>query len=232
MPDWRAYVRQNLSPLRLDRQEVRDISEELAGHLEQLSEELVAGGFSKEEAVLRTCAMAGDWQELRQEVVSAKGERTMSQRVKQIWLPSLVTLFISWGILALLIGAGIQPLTWHVNKPPAVILYTPWLVLLPLIGAAGGYLSRRAQARGWRVYLAGTFPALAIGCVFLIVLPFRLIVDPYVVHDFEFAGMAAMALSWVLLPGVALCIGVALEGMWKLPSATEKSRQTLATRSG
>jgi hypothetical protein len=221
MPDWRAYVRQNLGPLRLDRQEVSDISEELAGHLEQLSEELVAGGFSEAEAALRTRAMAGDWQVLRQEVVSAKRERTMSQRVKQIWLPSLVTLFISWGILALLIGARIQPLTWHVNKPPAVILYIPWLVLLPSIGAAGGYLSRRAQARGWRVYLAGTFPALAIGCVFLIVLPFRVFVDPYVVHDFEFVGMMAMTLSWVLLPGVALCIGVALEGMRKLPTATK-----------
>ncbi len=220
MPDWRAYVRQNLGRLRLDRQAVEDISEELAGHLDQLCEELVATGCSEEEAVARACALAGDWKKLRFEVVRAKRGRTMSERVRQIWLPCLITLFVSWGLLALFLWAGIQPFTWRVNHPPAVPLYIEWLLVLPLIGAAGGYLSRRARASGWRVYLAGTFPALAIACVFLLVLPFRLVVDPSVVHDFDRMGMAAMAVSWVVLPGVALSLGVALEGMKKRPTVT------------
>ena len=144
----------------------------------------------------------------------------MSERVRQIWLPCLITLFVSWGLLALFLWAGIQPHTWRVNHPPAVPLYIEWLLVLPLIGAAGGYLSRRARASGWRVYLAGTFPALAMACVFLLVLPFRLVVDPSVVHDFDLRGMAAMAVSWVVLPGVALSLGVALEEMKKRPTVT------------
>jgi hypothetical protein len=31
----------------------------------------------------------------------------------------------------------------------------------------------------------------------------------------RFASMAAATVSWVVLPGVALCIGVALQGMGK-----------------
>src|SRR5208283_3002973 len=103
----------------------------------------------------------------------------------------------------------------HPAEPRGLIVYVPWLGVLPVIGALGAYLSRRANGTGWRVYIAGAFPAIAIACVFLLILPFGLAVDPHVIHDFELVSMAANTFSWVLLPGMALCIGVVLQGLWK-----------------
>jgi len=73
-------------------------------------------------------------------------------------------------------------------------------------------MSRKAQASSWRVYLAGAFLALAMACVFLVILPWSLVVDAHVVRDFAWLGLTAMTFSWVMLPGIALCVGVALEG--------------------
>jgi hypothetical protein len=87
--------------------------------------------------------------------------------------------------------------------------------------------SNPSSVRGWSVFLpegsvdrvasvlAGAFPALATARVILMILPFSFIVDPKVVPGLRFASMAAAAVSWVVLPGVALCIGVALQGMGK-----------------
>jgi hypothetical protein len=119
------------------------------------------------------------------------------------------------GCLALLIWAGTQPVISHPGESRSVILYIPWLLGLPVIGAAGGYLSRRAHGTGWRAYLAGTFPALAIAVIFFVTFPFALVIDPQVVPEFKLSALATMTLSWVILPGIALCMGVALQGLRK-----------------
>ncbi len=222
MRDWRAYVNERLGSGRFDHGE--DVADELATHLEECYAVLRAEGLPEEEAYASTCVRTGNWEELRREVISAKQEGTIMVRVRQIWVPSLVTLLASFGLMAVLIRAGIQPIVSHPGEPRGIILYLPWLLVLPLIGAAGAYLSRRAQGSGWRVYLAGAFPALAILAVFLLILPFRLAIDPYVVHDFELGALVSMILSWTVLPGIALCIGVALEGLRNARIGGESSR--------
>jgi hypothetical protein len=142
----------------------------------------------------------------------------MGGRVKQLWAPSLLSLLISWTVLALILWVGIGPLIWHEGPPWSVIVYVPWLMLLPFVGAAGACLSRRAQRTGWRPYVAGAFPALAMGCVILMILLFSFIVDPQVVPGLRFASVGAAAVSWVVLPGIALCVGVAFQQMTKKTS--------------
>ena len=144
----------------------------------------------------------------------------MHGRVRQIWIPSLVTLVSSWGVLALLIWATVIT---HRDEPRGVILYVPWLLLLPVIGEAGAHLSRRAGGAGWRVYLAGTFPALAAAIVFLIVLPFAFAsgIDPSAVPGFTFAALASMVSTSVILPGILLCLGVALESLREMRGVSE-----------
>ena len=212
MRDWHAYVKEHLGSLRLHRNEAEDIAEELAGHLEEHYAGLLKDGLPEEKAFAKACAQAGNWLELRRGIISAKREGTMRDRVSQIWVPGLVTLVSSWGMLAILIWADVRPVTWHAGEPRGVILYLPWLLVLPLIGAAGGYMSRRALGARWRVYLAGTFPVVAIGTIFLLLFPFAFIVDPQVVPFFKFASLLANIVSWVILPGTALCIGVVLQG--------------------
>jgi hypothetical protein len=213
MRDWRGYVTENLGSLRLDGAEAEEVACELAGHLAECYEALRAQGLLEEEAFLRTCAEVGNWKELRRGVISVKEEGTMVDRVKQIWVPSLVTLLCSFVAFALLTWAGKEPVMRR-----GLILYVPWLLILPLIGAAGGYLSRRAQGVGWRVYVAGAFPAVAIAVIFLITFPFAFAVgvDPRVVPGFKFTNLVSMAISWVIVPGIALWLGVVLQNLRRL----------------
>jgi hypothetical protein len=215
MRDWYAYVQSHLGSLGVARVKQEDVVAELAAHLEEYYSSLRSTGMAEEDACLQTCARAGNWKELRRELFLVQREGTMDERVKQIWIPSLVTLLSAWVALALRIWAGTQPVILHPGGAPSVISYIPWLLGLPLIGAAGGYLSRRANGTEWRAYLAGTSPALAIAAIFLLIFPFAFVIDPQVVPDFKLSALAAMTLSWVILPGIALCIGVVLQGLRK-----------------
>ncbi|HKN25472.1 MAG TPA: hypothetical protein VJX72_11550 [Candidatus Acidoferrum sp.] len=215
MRDWHAFVQERLGSLHGVQREREQITSELAGHLEEYYEVLRSKGLAEEAALARTCAQAGDWEILRRGIVLAKEEGIMQERVWQIWIPSLVTLVSSTVVLSGLIGTGTRPIIWHPEEPRGVILYIPWLLLLPLIGAVGGYLSRRAQGSGWQVYVAGLFPALAMGLVMMLIFPFAFVINPQVAPQFKFISLMAMVVSWVVLPGIALCIGVALQGLRK-----------------
>ena len=215
MRDWHAFVQERLGSLHGVQREREQITSELAGHLEEYYEVLRSKGLAEEAALARTCAQAGDWEILRRGIVLATEEGIMQERVWQIWIPSLVTLVSSTVVLSGLIGTGTRPIIWHPEEPRGVILYIPWLLLLPLIGAVGGYLSRRAQGSGWQVYVAGLFPALAMGLVMMLIFPFAFVINPQVAPQFKFISLMAMVVSWVVLPGIALCIGVALQGLRK-----------------
>ena len=135
----------------------------------------------------------------------------MNERVRKFWLPSLVTLLVAWGILAILLWAGMQPFMTKPGQADGLFVYWPWLAALPFVGALGAFLARRASLDGWKVYLVGAFPAVAIALVLLLLLPWGFIVDPQVVPSLKLAGFAAGVVSWVLLPGGALCLGAAAQ---------------------
>ena len=135
----------------------------------------------------------------------------MNERVAKFWLPSLVTLLLGWGILAILIWAGVQPWMTHPAEARGLEVYVPWLIVQPLVGALGAHLARRANATGWRLYVAAAFPAIAAAVVFLILIPWAVLVDRNVGPDFRFVSFAANTISWVILPGLMLCAGVAVE---------------------
>jgi hypothetical protein len=184
----------------------------VAEHLEQVYADLRRSGLSPAKAAGRAEEQVGNWMELRQGIESARQEEAIEKRVQQFWLPSLVTLFSAFAALAILIWAGVPPLMTHPAEPQGLIVDVPWLLVLPFIGAVGAYMSRRAQATGWRVYAAGVFPAVAIGLMFLLILPWGFMVDPRVAPSFRFMGLAAGTVSWVILPGIALWVGVELHG--------------------
>ena len=136
----------------------------------------------------------------------------MQKRVKQFWLPSLVTLLLGWGILAILIWAGVQPFMTSPGKPEGLFLYWPWLVALPFVGALGAYMARRAKSQSWKVFVVGAFPAIAMAMVFLLILPWVFVVNPQVAPGLKATSIVANMVSWVILPGIALCLGIAVQG--------------------
>jgi hypothetical protein len=216
MPDWLAYVNERLDRLSLPGTESLQVREELAAHLEDTYLSLRAQGYSEAEAVRLACDQVSSWQELRRDILAAKSEALMHDRVKQIWIPGLITLFSAYALLAVMQFAGLRVMVSHPGEPRGIVLYLPWMLSLPFIGAIGAYLSRRAQTTGWRVYFAASLPALALGVFFLLLLPLTFVIDPHVPVHIKGTALAAMMVSWVILPGFALCLGVALQSLRKM----------------
>ncbi len=74
MLDWREIVRDKLTPLRVGEKRQEDIVAELAGHLDELYEDLVRQGRSEVEAVRFASSSVADWDELRREIQLAANE--------------------------------------------------------------------------------------------------------------------------------------------------------------
>lgn len=221
MPDWRAYAREHLGSFGAARAQEEIVLHELVAHLEENYAALLAQGVPEEEAFSRTCERAGDWEELRRGIISAKQEGMMNDRVRRIWVPGLVTLLSSCTLMGLLQWVGARPIFLHPGEPRGVVFYLPWLFLLPLIGAAGGYLSRRAQGSVLRAYLAASFPAVALGAFLLLLFPLAFVLDRQVPLQIQATSFAAVMFSWVVLPAIAMCVGVALQGLHKRQWASQ-----------
>ncbi len=207
MPDWLAYVNEHLSRLPLSETESLQVREELAAHLEDSYLSLRAQGVSESEAIRLTCDQVSSWQELRRGILSAKSEAFMQNRVSQLWIPGLVTLFGSAALLAAFEFLGLRPLVLHPGDPSSIVLYFPWLFSLPLFGALGAYLSLRARAHGLAVYCAGVFPALIMAASLLVVSLGALVLDRHGSLRIVTAAFAAAILNWFLLPGFFLLAG-------------------------
>jgi len=213
MRDWRKYVRERLAEAGERDDADEQVVRELSDHLDDVYTELRASGLTQAQALRRTSRQVGNWLELRRGIQAVRQEGEMQEHVKQFWLPSLVTLLLGWGILAILIWSGVAPFMTSPGRPDGLYVYWPWLVALPFVGALGAYMSRRTQASRWKVYAAGAFPVIAIAIVFLLVLPWSFIVDRQVVPALKLSAIAADMMSWVVIPGVALCLGIAAQGM-------------------
>jgi hypothetical protein len=213
MLDWEARVERQLTGLALEPGERAEVIAELAAHLAETCEELRKQGMTEEEAIRRTLSQVEDWQELCSRIQTARmKENIMTNRVKQFWLPSLLTLLLSLGLLILVQFFGPNPWViarrsaWSLIAPVAVV-YLPWLFSLPVIGAMGAYLSNRAGGSR-RVMLSSiVFPVFPYFVTFLIGLPLVVILNHQIVHDMMFLALFVGLLAWVVAPAAALLTG-------------------------
>jgi hypothetical protein len=208
MHDWKRIVRGNLGNLRLSARERKEVVAELAEHLEELYEDLRADGLPEPDALERCLSQlsevrlaAGDFERAKR-----KGG-AMNYRSKTLWLPGLVTLTLASVFLMVLQRlALLQPRIYWVDDG-ALVLHLPWLMLLPLCGAAGAYLSRRAGGPSLSCLVAGTFPAVVMVGVLCLILPIGVFIErnTYIIHHPLYFGLAL--LNWTILPGAGLLLG-------------------------
>lgn len=134
----------------------------------------------------------------------------MKKRAHQLWIPGFLTLILSTFSLMAVQTSGFQPpILWSAPKP--ILVYVPWLVTLPFIGALGAYVSSRAGGSRRTVLLASVFPALAFTAAFLLMFPIGMAMERVTGngHDFGFVATALLkdGVGWLLLPGAALFVG-------------------------
>lgn len=208
MRDWNALVRERLAGLRLGQGEQDEIIEELASHLEENCEDLRQQGFSEEIAVTRTLLQVKDWHELRRKIqISRRKDDIMSNRVRHIWLPGFATLVLSMILLALTEIYGPKPWILSWGHPPVAVVYIPWLLCLPFVGAVGAYLSYRAGGSGRAIVLSTIFSALPFLASIIVVLPVSLFFDHYIAHSIAPMALVLALLGFVLIPVAALLLG-------------------------
>lgn len=213
MPDNPMYLREHLGKLGLGPRREEEILRELSQHMADHAEALEARGAAKDAAALEACHSVSNWPALRNEIVSAEtGETIMNYRTKVLWLPALFALTLSNVVLALMQIFGTPPhFYWFYTggrMAPYYVFVFPWLISQPVVGAIAAYWSRRAGGAVLHQVLAALAPAIALLGVFVLVLPFAMILEggPHHIHPSAFL---ILTMTWVLLPSVPLLIGAA-----------------------
>lgn len=204
MPDWRRLVGRRLGPLAVAPERRDEIVRELAAFLEDRYEERLRLG-AKPRAALRDALMsAGRWPDVAREIERVEG--LVTRRLKTLWLPGLGVSVVAMALLLAVAraGTGVQ-VFWQPPEPP-VFFYWPWLLTLPLLGAAGAAWSRRqGGGRVERLFVA-LFPALALLAV-MCVGPLVLAASGRVPGELTAWVAVVTVLNWVMLPALALLLG-------------------------
>lgn len=125
-----------------------------------------------------------------------------NDRVKRLWLSVTVT----WlgASLSFIVLQRIDHPELTLRWPVPVTFSLPWLATLILVGAAGACLTQRADAPPKIRLLVATSPALLLGIVMLLLLPWGLAVDGY---PWGLTFFAMDAETWAVVPGLALLLG-------------------------
>ena len=205
MPDWKKLVRKRLSTLYLPRGTREDLVAELAIHLQESYEHALSKGLTRSAAIKIALQEVEDWSVLAAQIDAARSEEgAMNYRTKSFWLPALITLSGASVSLAATQFLGLQPQQVWVGKM-GMTFYWPWLASLPIFGAVGAYISRRATGQVPTRLAAGLAPALVMLVVMFLILPWGLCLDGF--HFFRLVHFGLGLINWVGIPAAALLLG-------------------------
>ena len=207
MRDWKTVVEANLGTLRMDVNQREEIISELAAHLEDLYQEHRTHGMSESMAFQLCLRQVAEGHRIARSIERTK-EGVMNHRTKALWLPGLATLATASILLVILQPiSSLQPKTFWVNGEQLGV-DVRWLTLLPICGAAGAYLSRRAGGKTLTCLVAGMFPAIIMLGSYCLFFPVGLLErNSFISHHLLYLGLSL--LDTTVLPASALFLGAA-----------------------
>jgi hypothetical protein len=193
MRDWKALIEQRLAKLKLPKSQREEVVNELAAHLEDLSEEEKARGVCENESTAKIVYESTDWRKLARDVRKSKRDNyTLNSRSRTFWLPALITLAAAEIFWAILMRRAFFGFPRIVHQP---LLF---LATLPLFGALGAYTSKRGGGGLIARMTAGVFPVMAMFGTLAVI-----IFGDFVRNHREFKGVQHWG-PWFALPTVIL----------------------------
>jgi hypothetical protein len=108
---------------------------------------------------------------------------------------------------------------------PVVVVYLPWILSLPFIGAIGAYLSSRAGGSQRTMFLSVLSPSVPYTIFFLIGMPMILLLNNRIWHNVLFSALFAGLVAWVIGPSLALLAGALLASLF-LSRGSQATRVT------
>jgi len=212
VPDWEQFVGHRLGARFAAAHP--EIVLELSGHLEEKYEDLRGQGLAAARAERRALAEVSNWTRLRNDLErSREGDSSMTQQIRCVWLPGLLSSACAFGMLRVVLA--LSATSWAFQRRvtemfpaltpggPGAVFATFWLVVLPLAGALGAYVSWRAGGRPGQRVFAAVIPALVVAGIALLALGVALATGEVSWHGNPFPGFV----MWLLLPAVASALG-------------------------
>lgn len=234
MPDWEREAQRRLENTEFTAADREEVGRELAGYLDDLCSESHASAAGESSAAASAAHELDEDPRLGAHLYRARQEGNMNGRTKQLWLPGITMLFaahvVGWLVEFVLFhfshqvvlhgeNGGTAYLDVLMGQNPSLLAYFVCLYALLVIGTAGAYWSRRAG--GGRILQAAValFPLVlyladAVGMevarregtmpVHFTLFNFWGLLGPH----FFFEGFGGGVLSWIVIPGAALLLGV------------------------
>lgn len=148
----------------------------------------------------------------------------MNDRTRSLWIPGLASLTAAMGTLMIMNRFGVEPRIFWYGSKVGLELYLPWLMVLPVFGALGAYLSRRAKGQLKARLVAALFPAIVLFGFFCFAITVSAVIERHVPWRVLPLVFALAVFNWALLPGAALLLG-ALPFLWNSQmQETEQAR--------
>ena len=211
MRDWSALVHRHLASVCVDERRCREISAELAAHLEDAYVAALRSGCAETEAIARAMERVPDWSALAVAVERAADEDSiMSRRAITVLLPGTTMLLAAATGMSLVVSSTppdrwLDP-RWQVHAFAAGLTFLFYL----LLGAIGAAWSRHVGGSPGERLAAGAFPLVlhvamagpAVGADMLYAL------SPGRAGLHLGINMINMILVMLVVPGAALLLGV------------------------
>jgi hypothetical protein len=159
VPDWPAIVHRHLASARIDERRRREISVELAAHLEDACDAARRSGSTEAEAIARAMEHVPDWASLAVAVErSADEESTMTRQARTVLVPGTTMLLAAATGMSLVFSwmpaeRWLDP-RWQVHALTAGLTFLFYL----LLGAIGAAWSRHVGGTPGERLAAGLFP--------------------------------------------------------------------------